>query len=636
MELTPQRLQMLQHLFEQALEQPEAARAAFLQRECGADTALRDEVLALLAAHASSATALNGPIGILLSDAPADDGTHWVDRRLGPWRVTRRIGFGGMGTVCEAVRADDQFQKRVAVKFLHRHAGQPEAVRRFIVERQILADLDHPNIATLLDGGVTEDGQPYLVMEYVDGLPITRWCEEREPPRREIIALFLQVCAAVEAAHRNLIVHRDLKPANILVTQDGRVKLLDFGIARLLDETASGFMPTRGSDPLSFTPDYAAPEQMRAERVSTATDVFALGVVLYQLLTSRLPFAKRTDPGSVAPPAGLDRELDAMLACALRPEPAQRYASVQALRADLEACLRGMPVAALPDTPRYRLSRFMQRHRVGSVAAALALVAILSTTVLALWQAQVARQAASDTQRFNDFLLEVFQMSDPFSEGEEMTLSAALDAAAEQIDERFDGRPDLSAQIRFGIGSSMASRYQLDAAEKQLPLALAESTREFGAQDIRTLRIHEAIAGLRLEQSRNEEAEVEYRRTLALLEQSGQTRDPLYARALGNFGNLHLLQERYAEADEILQRAQKEEAGLDVRDPADQATLLSNLAHAVHGLEDLPRADGLYGEAQAAYEALYPDGSPDLAILLNNRALLAEERGDLPGALLRH
>src|SRR5690606_2459789 len=377
----------------------------------------------------------------------------------------------------------DQYQQRVAIKLLHRHAGSEGAVKRFRAERQILASLSHPNIATLIDGGVTEEGQPYLVMEYVDGSPITHWCDGRKLATRDRVKLFLQVCAAVEAAHRNLIVHRDLKPGNILVTTDGRAKLLDFviarllgalgtqtaghpgpdlrsftpspaapaqlrgaalttatdgraklldfGIARLLGELGTEPAGNPGTDLRSFTPSHAAPEQLRGAALTTATDVFSLGVVLYQLLTGRQPFASRVQPDEVAAPAGLGAELDAILATALHVDAAQRYASVQELRADLEHWLDDEPVLAHGGGTAYRIGKFLRRHRAGSVLAAVALCAILTASGVALWQARIARRAAADQQELNAFLMDVLAMSDPFNEGEDITLSEALDRAVD-------------------------------------------------------------------------------------------------------------------------------------------------------------------------------------------------------------
>jgi tetratricopeptide (TPR) repeat protein/predicted Ser/Thr protein kinase len=636
MDLTPTRIENLQRLFELALQVAPEDRAALLDRESGNNAALREEVLALIAAHETRSDPLNRPL--LAGDRVSDDmeGSLWLGIRAGPWRVTRTIGSGGMGTVCEVERADAQFEKRAAIKFLRTRAPHASMVQRFRDERQILASLNHPNVATLLDGGVTDDGQPYLVMEYVDGEPITAWAEQHSLSIRARVRLFLQVCAAVEAAHRNLIVHRDLKPGNILVTSDGRVKLLDFGIARLLGDEAAGPISTRGSEPASFTPSYAAPEQMRALPVSTSTDVFALGAVLYRLLTGRLPFQTRADPEAVAGPAGLAPDLDAILARAMQVDREQRYSTVQELRNDLESWLDGRPVAAYRGGRAYRLGKFLRRHRVGSTIGAAAAIAILATSGVALWQWYAAQRAADNLLQYNAFLMDVLKMSDPFSEGDELTLSEALDRAAQSISERFPGRPDLSAEIRFGIGASMASRYRLDQAEAQLAQAQKESLDLFGSKDIRTLRVNESIAGLRLEQSRFAEAESGYQGVIHALESTANRTDPLYAMALGNLGNVYLQQERYAEADRTLQRARTAAAGIASLDPYERAGITSNLAHAVHGLEDYPRADQYYLEAAAAYRSLFPEGSPDLAILYNNHAMLHEDRGDMPTALAMH
>lgn len=642
--LTPERFERLQRLFEQALELPAAARRDFLDAQIS-DAAERDEVLALLATHERIDAPLDRPVRLPLP-VPNDDPAAWIGLRIGAWQVTRRIGFGGMGTVCEAVRADEEFQKSVAVKFLHRHAATQAAVLRFKAERQILANLTHPNIATLFDGGVTDDGRPYLVMEYVDGLPITKWCDERALTVRDRVRLFLQVCSAVEAAHRSLVVHLDIKPGNILVTPEGHVKLLDFGIARLLDrEEDDSAERVNAQEPRLFTPDYAAPEQVSGQPVGTATDVYALGVVLYELLAKRTPLAvhdastdemARVVCEGVVRPTGTDADLDAVLLKALHKDQRQRYANASELRSELQCFLDGKPVAAQPDTKRYRLRKFIGRYRIASAAASVALLAVLCGAGLSLWQAQVAQRAAADTRRLNDFLLEVLQMSDPFDTGKEITLSEALDATAARIDATFADRPDLSAEIRFGIGYSMLSRYRLESAEQQLRRALEESRTEFGLHDIRTLRAMEGVAGLLHEKGDLAAAEAMYKETRRLIEASGLTADPLYVYVLGNLGNFYLTLERYPEAERALSEAVAAERLQDAPDALDHANLLSNLAHAAHGLEDRARAADLYERAQREYERLFPNGNPDLAVLINNRAMLAEELDELDTALALH
>src|SRR5690606_8749208 len=289
--LTPSQLERLQVLFELVVEQPAVARIAILEAEAPDDPQLRAEVLELVRLHEHAERQLRSPLSGPITRDPAAETDHWIGRRMGAYQITRLIGVGGMGAVYEGQRADDAFRKSVAVKILHRSAESTLAIQRFLAERQILASLNHPNIAALLDGGVTADGQPYLIMEYIDGQPITRWCDDRRLAVRARLELFHDVCAAVQGAHQNLVVHRDIKPANILVSPEGRVKRLDFGIARLLSthQDSDHFPPTLAGH-RSFTAEYAAPEQIRGLVVDTRADVYALGVVLFELLTGRRPF----------------------------------------------------------------------------------------------------------------------------------------------------------------------------------------------------------------------------------------------------------------------------------------------------------------------------------------------------------
>ena len=266
------------------------ARPEFLDQACAGDPELRSDVEALLASDENASEFLAAP-AMQLAQRPATEASaeYWAGRRLGPYQVLREIGHGGMGTVYLAERADGQYRKQVAIKLVSPHLGTEEVLRRFRNERQVEASLDHPNIARLLDGGTTEDGLPYLVMEYVEGMRIDRWCDSRKLPVRDRLKLFRQVCAAVQSAHEREIIHRDLKPGNILVTAEGTPKLLDFGIAKVLNRDLSDAAETTiGAGPM--TPEYASPEQVRGERVGPASDIYALGVVLYQLLTGQLPY----------------------------------------------------------------------------------------------------------------------------------------------------------------------------------------------------------------------------------------------------------------------------------------------------------------------------------------------------------
>jgi tetratricopeptide (TPR) repeat protein len=397
----------LEAIFLAALELERSARRRFLDEACGTDAALRRDVESLLAADEEARDFLEPP------PRPRDDVDPNVGRILGPWRLLRRIGRGGMGSVYLAHRADSSFEKTVAVKLIHAGLDTADVLRRFRNERQVLAALEHPNIARLLDGGAGEDGSPYLVMEHVEGTPIDRHCRENGLSVDARLSLFVRVCSAVQHAHRNLVVHRDIKPSNVLVTGDGEPKLLDFGIAKVLAPGGAPADATVG-DARAMTPRYASPEQLRGEPVTTATDVYSLGVMLYELLAGQTPYRPRSesrvdleravleqDPAPLPPAAGLSPDLGAVLLVALRKEAGRRYASVDAFAQDLARCIEGAPVSARRDSVAQRVARFVRRERRLAASIAALAVTLVGGFVGALALASRARDAeAAATRRF--------------------------------------------------------------------------------------------------------------------------------------------------------------------------------------------------------------------------------------------
>lgn len=397
--MTPTEWDRAKTVFAQAVELPEAARARYLDEACGNDLALRREVESLLRALDGDAEALETPAA-----AWSGFGAE-VPARVGVYELVREIGRGGMGAVYLGVRADDQYRKQVAVKLMEPSLNAKELEERFRNERQILAGLEHPNIARLIDGGVTA-GLPYFVLEYVNGVPMDEYAAAANLTVRQRVELFLPVCAAIEYAHRNLIVHRDLKPANILVTRDGVPKLLDFGIAKLLSADGRPEAGLTRTGVRLMTPEYASPEQVRGDPVNTSTDVYALGVVLYELLTGQRPYRPASSavhemarvileqepepPERIVPE--LRGDLENILRMALRKDPARRYGTVAELAEDLRRYLTGRPVKARPDTLRYRAGKFVARNKAGTAAAALALLSLAGGLAGALWQARVARE----------------------------------------------------------------------------------------------------------------------------------------------------------------------------------------------------------------------------------------------------
>ncbi len=424
-EISNDRWQRIKSLFQMALEAPAAERAALLDLESGGDRALRQEVESLLAAHDQQGGALDTLPHALRAEAlAASDGTR-VGDRIGAYRVVQLLGTGGMGQVFRAVRDDDAYQAQVAIKLVRADVGSAMAEQRFRTERQILAGLDHPHIARMLDGGTTAGGSPYVVMELVAGEPIDRYLEQRGASVRERVQLFLQVCAAVSYAHQHLVIHRDLKPNNILVTADGAVKLLDFGIAKLLnmDTAADATRDETVTQMRVMTLEYASPEQVSGATVTTASDVYSLGVVLYRLLTGQSPYGARTNDaqrfaeiiGDTTPTrpslvrAGdrrrggeIERDLDDILLMALRKEPQHRYGSVEQFANDLRNFLAGLPVVARGNSLRYRFFKFIRRRRLQIAAAAVVALSLVGGLGISIHEAREAERQRAVAQRHFD------------------------------------------------------------------------------------------------------------------------------------------------------------------------------------------------------------------------------------------
>ena len=428
--MTPERWQRVKELFQEAQPLDATAREALLRRRCGDDTEMMSEVASLLSADGAKGAFLatgrtgprtdpDGPPAALEALDPGLAG-----QRLGSYQILRRLARGGMGEVYLAGRSDAAYEKRVAVKVIRTDVDLAVVLQRFHEERQILARLEHPNIARLLDAGTTPDGRPFFVMEYVDGEPLREYCNARRLGVRPRLELFLSVCGAVQYAHQNLIVHRDLKPGNILVTADGVPKLLDFGIAKLLrEDTSPAGAPATVTVMRLLTPDYASPEQARGDAITTATDVYSLGVLLYELLTGRRPHSGegrsaqevlaavveeaptapsqvlRSDPRS----RQLAGDLDMIVLMALRKEPERRYASVEQLAEDVRRHLSALPVRARADTFGYRAGKFVRRHRGGVAAAVIVIASLVAGIAGTTWQARVAGiERARAERRFQD------------------------------------------------------------------------------------------------------------------------------------------------------------------------------------------------------------------------------------------
>src|SRR5215472_12245057 len=453
----------LQKLFEQAVGMVGAEREGFISRHC-ADPALRRDLELLLACDQGADTFLEGAVIDAASSVLKSLGLS-PGQRIGPYRVLTVIGQGGMGLVYLAERADGKFEQRVALKVLQSGPDQPFVAEQLQQECRILASLEHPNIARVLDADVTEDGVPYFVMEYVDGQPIDSYCDDHKLTVRQRLHVLLPVCDAVQFAHQKLIVHRDLKPDNILVTTQGVPKLLDFGIAKILNDTSTA---ARITSTRVLTPEYASPEQVRGEALSTATDVYSLGAVLYKLLTGVAPHpVQGKSPAQlvhaicekdIRKPSQLRRELSGdlehILEMALRKEPVRRYRSVVQFATDIKNFLERKPVIARRDTVWYRSAKYVRRHAlaVGFTAVLVVLLGVFS--FLQARQLRQTREERDRATRITDFMTSMFKVSDPSqARGNTITAREILDKASKDIDKGMAQDPVQQAQMMHVMGT---------------------------------------------------------------------------------------------------------------------------------------------------------------------------------------
>ncbi|MBK8247361.1 MAG: serine/threonine protein kinase [Gemmatimonadetes bacterium] len=532
--MQPENWERLGSIFLDALELAGEPRRAYIEEACAGDPRLRAEVEAMIAAHGEGSVP-DSPVLLLPGARPMGERLA-VGTLLGPYRLEEIVARGGMGEVYRAVRVDDQYQTQVAIKVVRPERTSSDLLRRFRQERQILAQLNHPSIVTLLDGGMTPAGFPYLVMQFVDGVPITRYVKDRELPLVERLRLFLAVCDAVQFAHAHLVVHRDLKPSNILVRADGTPRLLDFGIAKLID---AGAEESATGDLLLLTPEHAAPEQFLGQPVTTATDVYALGVLLYELIAGARPFAKIPPPDlpravceDPPPPPGaivpVHEDLEQVVLKALRKEPARRYASAGQLAEDITRFLGGWPVVARPDSAPYRFRRFVSRNRLGVGAAAVALVALVGAAGWSAWQSarraaalEVAEAERARANRITNFVLGAFRATNPSeTRGRTVTARELLDAAAARAAKDLAGDPAALADIQLAMGQAYGFIGLAGRAESLLTQAVDARTAMDPVQPLEVATAREWRARTRLTAGRFEEGIREMRAVLDVRERT--------------------------------------------------------------------------------------------------------------------
>ncbi len=639
-----------------ALDMEPSQRAAFLDERCNGSTEIRSEAESLLAGDAAAANFLDSPAIVNYASffEKDEEPEALVGQKIGNYRIIRELGYGGMGAVFLAERSDGKFEQQVALKLLKREMNTSALRKHFQQERSILAALQHPNIARLLDAGATRDKIPFLVMEYVEGLPIDEYCSMNDLSLGERLDLFREICSAVDFAHRNLIIHRDLKPSNILVTNDGNPKLLDFGISKILSadlENADSKTITRMG---VMTPSYASPEQLKNESVTTATDVYSLGVILYELLAGRRPFESSennisdiyrlvierepplpssmvvevpssafsaiSEKGNGAHSTRFNRtrqtipqirgikaqylrgDLDNIVLKALKKEPERRYSSVEKLSDDIHRYLKGLPVAARPDTFTYRAQKFINRNRSVVITASLVLVALVGGLITTIWQSRVARAesdraqlAAAKAEKINAYLQNVLNFSNPHwlssnpKRNREATVAQAMDEALNNLDTELAGEPEIQAEILFTLTQSYSSQGDFAKAETLARRAIEKFNESLGEPNVKSRQTSVILGDILYLTGKFDEAEQHYFAAIdffrPMLAQD-RSQAKWMAIALNDLGNVHIMKGRFLEADTVIAEAAEIAQEMTGRDRFVVPIVLGNRAAALQYLND--------------------------------------------------
>ncbi|MDJ0652576.1 MAG: serine/threonine-protein kinase [Xanthomonadales bacterium] len=610
------------------------------------DPTMADELESLLASLESDPEFLQRPAVDL-----QQSGSRGLTQ-IGPYRVLDRLGRGGMGTVYRARRDDGRLDQVVAIKLVRAAAGDPMRLQRFAQEARLLSRLDHPGIARPLDAGTLDDDAAYLVMEYVDGIPVDRYCREKKLSRQSRLELLLRICEAVQFAHQNLVVHRDIKPANVLVDDSGQPRLLDFGIARMLEASDEPGLTITGQ--IALTPNYASPEQFAQEPVTTASDVYALGVLACELLTGKLPLSLeglalpdvidtvRSRPPLPPSEAGGDPalrgDLDAIVLMALRKEPERRYASAAEFAADIRRYLSGQPVVAHPDTLGYRVGKFLRRHRlaVGAGAAVILALAGLSgfATVQAIRANEARTLAEQETRRATEvlgFFQDMLASADPArSQGEAYTVRDLLDQTASGLaDAELD--PLVLATVQETVASTYLSLGLPDSGVTLAAAASGQLEQILGADDPRTLAARHAEARFHLYMGN-------YQQAIEILEPTLDGRRRVLGDSMDTMSTLHNLAIAYAETGEVERALEMDLIQLEIveqlsgKGSPEALTTMISVGHGYYALGRLDEALDLFQQVYLGQRGHLGDKHPTVLSALHNYATLSRQVGQVDQA----
>ncbi len=655
------RWRRIQRVYHEALTRNPGTRHAYVAESCRDDPELADEVLDLLSARNDAAPLVGDTLRNTAQEALESFDHHArVGQQVGHYRITDVIGEGGMAVVYRAIRDDDQFDQQVAVKILKKGMDSVQIIERFRNERQTLANLSHPNIARLFDGGTTEDDMPYLVMEAIDGQPIDQFCDDRQLSVSQRLNLVMRVSAAVHHAHQNLVVHRDLKPSNILVTDNGQPKLLDFGIAKILTDNTSTTHVTQTTQRF-MTPDYAAPEQIVGQPITTGTDVYALGVLTFQLLTGSRPFERSTlsqhdlenaivenDPPKPSDVANerirrtLRGDLDHIILKALRKEPHRRYTTADQLADDLQRYLAGLPVLAHKDTFRYRATKYFRRNKVVVSAIAAVTLSLVVGIFAARSQAirartseanatrlaaaesvakKEAQQEALKARRTSDFLKRVLLSPDPYRYGKNYRILDLLQSASEWIDDETADLPEVASEIHLAMGIVYRGLGEYPDALDHLDKAHEIRMQVFGDSSLEVAEAEHELADLAYRERQYDRAGELFEKALRVREKHLDPDDLQLAATRQGLAGIHFTQKAFGKAEEMFRRV-LERQGMRSEDPSGYARTINNLATTLRELGRYDEAEPLYDEALRVRLENHGPDHYNVAVSLANIATL--------------
>ncbi len=649
----PELWEQVKEILALALERPEGERSSFVRLACGENAELRSEVESLLVSYDGADSILeNSPAAQPFSFSPT---VAQTERRIGSYRILREIGRGGMAFVYLAERADQNYRKRVAIKMVKPGIGTDQLLQRFRNERQTLAALDHPNIVKLLDGGTTEDGLPYLVMDYVEGTAIDRYCDLHKLSIYDRLALFRDVCAAVQYAHQNLVIHRDLKPGNILITSDGLPRLLDFGIAKLLNPEFQQTSLVTRADVHPMTPEYASPEQVRGDPVASTSDIYSLGVLLYEILTGSHPYhiagsswrnferlvceaeplrpsamlntdqarlkasaqMRAAEPGQLL--SLLRGDLDCITMKALDKDPQRRYATASELSADLGRYLSHEPVLARPASAGYRVQKYVRRHPVGVSVAAGVVFLLTAFTVMQFFQLRSIRRERDRANLVSGFMEGMFKVSDPSeARGNSVKAREILDKASEEINTGLAEDPELQAQMMYVMGHVYSNLGLFPQAQALLERSVEIRHRMLGVENADTLRSMDDLGWVLNQEGHAAQAEKSQRETVATRQRVFGKENPDTLKSMSNLAWTLDRKGNYSEAEKLDREVIGIRQRLGIAETREGLGVMSNLAATLGHEGHYAEAEKLKRETLEIRRRILGPEDPDTLTAMNN------------------